>query len=355
MKKQEFNVKIYQFFIYLILICLIAYWILFLIKKTTNDILKNNWIEKQWKNIETVINNLTTDNKENTNTSTEKKNTFIADDWTEVEMKDNRVDSVDELDFSYEASEKTWLWIIATDDDWYFVTNYNDFDFDEEWNLPSIADKLIKWPERNDWFEVYELDLSKKLDKRLYEATQWFNESALKRTWVDSKLIDKFRYAVYKKWNFYKITVEWISDEEKEEIFYLWKIELNYLSFWNYFWWVIDNEEILDRWYNNVYTLWEENITIENINYTDDDETKLDKFYNFIYSLIYNSWDLQKWNEIKLNIHKVNTINWENWIELECYTWEMEDYYYWYKLELWNLCTIFQDKQFKWYTNEMSF
>ena len=161
MKKQEFNVKIYQFFIYLILLCLIVYWILFITRKTTNDILKNNWVEKQWKNIETVINKSTSDNKKNTNTSTEKKNTFIADDWTEVEMKDNRVDSVDELDFSYEASEKTWLWIIATDDDWYFVTNYNDFDFDEEWNLPSIADKLIKWPERNDWFEVYELDSSK--------------------------------------------------------------------------------------------------------------------------------------------------------------------------------------------------
>ena len=350
--KKEREIHSYHFFLYLIILCLLAYCMIFLTRaiKNTKEIDNIN----TWKNIENVISKNNSDLNSSNKNETTKKNTFVTDDWLTVEMKENMVDSIDELDFSYDESEKTWLWIIAVDEEWYFQTNYNDFDFDSDWNLPSVLDRLTTWPVRTDWFEQYTLDLNKKIDKKLYQSMQWFHESALKRTWVEEWLIDMFKYATYKKWNFYKITVE-VDEELKEELFYLWKIELNYLTFWDYFWWVIDNEELLDRWIDNIHTLWEQDVEVENINYNDDEDTKLFKFKTFIYSFVYNSSDLQKWNTIRIDLHKENTINWENWIELECYTGELEDYDYWYKLHLWNLCTIFQNKQFMWYTNEIWF
>lgn len=305
-----------------------------------------------------VILNLTTvnDNKtiEKTKIITEEEKIEKVNENKEI-IKDNVIDSIHDISFNADEQMKFWVWIIATNEDWYLIENFDDFTVDKNWNLPSVNSRIKIETEEYNWYQPYKLDLSKKEDKRIYEAIQFIHEWFLKRIPNSSNLVKQFTYSTYKKDNLFKIIVWWISEEEKDTYFYFWKIEFDYIFIDDqYFWWYIDKKWMYGRWYWKILKSNWEIITFEDPKYEDSDEILTKKINDFLYTYSYNNSDIQKWNTLYFQLEKSNTIE-KNWLKLICFQWDIEDLTYWYKVKTWDMCIVFKNKEFVWYSNKMNY
>lgn len=352
---------------YLILLCIslfIAIWIYYFVQPLKQD--QTNELNKIWN-----VNWLSIDTNNNTNTKNEdtkneEKDSIQVlndtDEWTKEVLKtnwekivENRVDSIHDLSFNAKEQKEVWVWLIATNDDWYLMENFDDFDYDKDWNLPSVSHRIKIWTELYKWYQPYTLDLSKKIDKRIYQAIQFIHEWFKKRIVNSDNLSKKFTYTVYKKDNLFKVVVWWVTEEEADTYFYLWKIEFDYIHLNDdFFWWYIDDEWIQERHYWTTVNWKWENIIYEEPKYTDSKETLKKKMSDFLYSVIVNDSDIQRWNDIRIDIDLKKTYKeWE--YELKCFWWDIEDLTYWFKVNTQDMCMVFKNKQLQWYSNRMDY
>lgn len=271
------------------------------------------------------------------------------------EIQENVIDSIHDISFNADDQMKFWVWILATDQEWYMIENFDDFTIDKDWNLPSVVSRIKVENKEYNWYQPYKLDLSKKEDKRVYEAIQFIHEWFLKRIPNSSNLVKQFTYSIYKKDNLFKIVVWWISEEDKETYFYLWKIEFDYLyQDDKYFWWYIDKIWMSERWYWQIIKSSWKIEKFEDPKISDSDEILTKKMNDFLYSYAYNNSDIQKWNTLFFNLEKSDTFE-KDWQKLICFQWNIEDLTYWYKVKTWNMCIVFQNNEFVWYSNQMNY